>query len=69
MRKGLIAVMPAIALAAGCATHEPGWTGSGAQPFDQALAECHAQVDVIPVQAEREAALQACMAQKGWTRE
>ena len=58
----------AAALASACATHEPGWTGTGAQPFDPALAECHAQVDGIAVQVEREAALEQCMAAKGWTR-
>lgn len=52
----------------GCATTEPGWTGSGAQPFDQALSECHTQVDVIANQQEREAALETCMAAKGWRR-
>jgi hypothetical protein len=52
----------------GCATTEPGWTGTGAQPFDQALSECHAQVDVIAVQQKRESALEVCMAEKGWTR-
>ena len=63
----LVAVSAFIALSA-CATHEPGWHGSGAEPFDQALAACHAQVDVIADQAQRETALETCMGQKGWTR-
>ena len=29
---------------AGCATSHAGWTGANAQPFDQALASCQAQV-------------------------
>lgn len=57
-----------LALLTACATSDPGWTGTGAEPFDQALADCHTQVDVIPEQVEREPALDRCMAAKGWTR-
>lgn len=62
-------VIPAIVALSACATSDPGWIGSGAEPFDQALAACHAQVAKIQNQVEREAALYRCMAVKGWTRE
>lgn len=70
MRQPIVTFAIAAGLLAlnGCATTEPGWTGSGAQPFDQALSECHTQVDHIPIQQERESALESCMAGKGWLR-
>ncbi len=67
MRQRMIILVSVLALSA-CATHQPGWTGSGAQPFDSALAECQGEVAAIAVEAQREAALAQCMAQKGWTR-
>ena len=54
----LVATLP------GCAsTSEPGWTGSGAEPFDAAEAECLEQA-----QGHDPAAFEACMASKGWHR-
>jgi hypothetical protein len=54
----LLATLP------GCAsTSEPGWTGSGASPFDAARAECLQQS-----QDHDQAAFEACMASKGWRR-
>ena len=53
---------------AACVTNEPGWTGSGAAPFDSAQAECQGQVDGTATSAERDAAFAACMAARGWTR-
>ena len=63
----LIAAIGLLGLAA-CATNEPGWTGSGAAPFDSAQAECQVQVEGTAAGAERDAAFQACMAARGWTR-
>ena len=59
-------VIAALALT-GCATSNGGWTGSG-EPFDQALASCQAQVASVADAAAREAALEQCMAPKGWRR-
>jgi len=50
----------------GCATTTPGWSGSGAEPFDQALSECSQQADQIADKQERKVTLEACMANKGW---
>ena len=68
MRKLLIACLPAALCTAGCATNEPGWTGSGAQPFDQSLADCQAEVRGIAGEAQRDSAFEQCMARKGWMR-
>jgi hypothetical protein len=54
---------------AGCATTaDRGWTGSGAQPFDQAIAECKTAVPAPLNTHEGKVALERCMAGKGWTR-
>ncbi len=59
-----IAVTAAAALLAACATvDEPGWTGSGAEPFDTAQAACE-----IETQSNSGAQFEACMAGRGWTR-
>ncbi len=56
--------LAALALLSACATSDSrGWTGSGAEPFDAAQADCRAQS-----QGQGEAAFEACMAGKGWTR-
>lgn len=54
-------------LLAACATHDPGWSGSGAEPFDAAKADCEAEAAALPA-AGRDAAFEACMARRGWTR-
>lgn len=59
-----IFALGALVLLSACATSESrGWTGSGAEPFDGAQAACRAQA-----QGQDEAAFEACMAGKGWTR-
>lgn len=65
--RSIIVLCASMSLAA-CATTEPGWTGEGAVPFDRALAECQDEVNDIAREAERNAALEECMAAKGWTR-
>jgi outer membrane murein-binding lipoprotein Lpp len=58
------AIVVAALLLAGCASaHEPGWSGSRAQPFDSAKAACE-----IETQTVEGAAFEACMASKGWIR-
>lgn len=52
---------------AGCATHDPGWRGAGAEPFDGAKAACEAEVAGVAAH-DRAAAFEACMARRGWTR-
>ena len=66
MHRPVLAVLVLAALAA-CATHDPGWRGAGAEPFDGAKAACEAEVAAV-VASEREAAFDACMAARGWTR-
>lgn len=58
----------AVGSLAACATNDLGWTGSGAEPFDTAIASCESEVSGILREAEREAALRECMAKRGWTR-
>jgi len=64
MLKPLLA-LAVLVVVAGCAStgDEAGWTGSGAQPFDAAFAECQAET-----RATHGAAFDLCMAGKGWTR-
>lgn len=50
-----------------CATSHVGWTGSGAQPFDASLNECVSKTQSIPDRDANKAALNQCMAAKGWT--
>ena len=66
MRRFLPAV-GLLLLVAGCSTTHHGWTGAGAQPFDAALADCEAKAAPVS-EAQRNAALESCMAEKGWTR-
>lgn len=51
-----------------CATTESGWTGSGAEPFDQAYADCKGRTSALGGHDDRKFAIDACMANKGWTR-
>lgn len=60
--KIILSVAALLLLAACATTSESGWTGSGAQPFDAALAECQVQAN------GDNAALETCMAGKGWAR-
>ena len=70
MRTAFPAMLAAASVAAaGCASlHDPGWHGSGAEPFDAAQAACETAVAPTPAGAERTAAFDACMAEKGWHR-
>ena len=52
---------------AACVTHDPGWRGGNAEPFDGAKAACEDEIAVLPA-AEREAAFEACMEKRGWVR-
>lgn len=60
-------VMLLSCLLAACATHDPGWRGADAEPFDRAQAACETEVGAL-AGPERETAFEACMARKGWTR-
>lgn len=63
-------ILAPLTLLAACATMTPGsrgWNGAGAEPFDGALAECQASSAALPSD-QRQAALEQCMAQKGWHR-
>nr|WP_295382468.1 hypothetical protein [Pseudoxanthomonas sp.] len=62
----LAGVLP---LLSGCATSpgEHGWSGEHAQPFDDAREACEHESDARP-KAEQPAALEACMARRGWRR-
>lgn len=53
---------------AGCATSEPGWTGSGATPFATAEALCRSRAREVRQPDAREAAFRVCMSEQGWTR-
>lgn len=66
----LLTASAAALLLAGCVTvidasdDGYGWTGSGAQPFDAAKADCVRQAG----SDEGTTAFVTCMADKGWTR-
>lgn len=62
MSKKFLAAGAILALAA-CATHEPGWTGSDAVPFDSAKARCE-----IETQSTEGEAFERCMEGLGWRR-
>ena len=63
------ATLPLIALLCACATYEPGWSGQGAEPFDQARAACENSAATYSDPSERDEAFTQCMAEKGWTRD
>lgn len=58
----------AMGLLAGCATTEPGWTGTDATPFGEAEAACTASTASDEDAVQRDRAFVDCMAGKGWTR-
>jgi hypothetical protein len=60
---GFVIGIAAAALSACASTHEPGWTGSGATPFDTAKARCQ-----IETQTVEGPAFEACMQALGWRR-
>lgn len=53
---------------AACITHNPGWTGEGAEPFDTSLENCRGEASSVADKNEQETALNACMALRGWRR-
>ena len=61
--------LPLIAMLSACATYEPGWSGQGAEPFEEALADCQRTAAETSDPDARDAVLVRCMAEKGWTRD
>lgn len=68
----LAPTLAAAGILAGCATSDPGWRGSGAEPFDAARTDCEAQAASLTgpntTDEQRRSAFEACMAARGWTR-
>ncbi|GAB3726217.1 hypothetical protein GCM10028862_01230 [Luteimonas pelagia] len=65
------ALLPGLAaacLVAGCATHDPGWSGSEAAPHAAARAQCEAHAGSADSGPERDTLFEQCMARHGWTR-
>lgn len=62
LKRNLSITAAALGVLTGCATTTPRWTASGAQPFNEALSQCHERLGVIANQQEREAALENCTA-------
>lgn len=62
MRK-IVLLAAAMLLSACASTHEGGWTGHDAAPFDNAVAMC--QIETQTVDGPD---FERCMASKGWTR-
>lgn len=60
--------MLACLLAACATTHDAGWHGSGAAPFDAAKAGCEYESLAQPAGDARTQAFEACMAARGWHR-
>lgn len=65
--KHVVTLSAALLLASCAATSEPGWTGSGAEPFDAAQAACRTATERVDP-ALREHEFQRCMAERGWRR-
>lgn len=66
MRHLRLPVVLACAVISACAsTHDPGWQGADAEPFDAAQQACAAEAADVP---DRNARFHACMAERGWTR-
>jgi hypothetical protein len=68
MRLRCVAVLALVCFACGCATHDRGWSGAGATPFDTAQAQCDAKTRELPAGKARENAFDDCMADNGWKR-
>lgn len=66
MRLLVLAALPLLATA--CATHDRGWTGSNAVPFDTAEHDCTVATATMADAALRRQAFAECMADKGWSR-
>ena len=64
----IIACLVAVAALASCATHDAGWTGKGATPFDTAQSDCDSKTKDLPAGKQREAAFDQCMEEYGWRR-
>lgn len=62
----IVTVAAALALA-GCATSDPGWTGSGATPFSGAEQACRNEAR-LGTEATRATLFETCMARHGWRR-
>ena len=61
--KRIASLVLVLALAACGSTHEPGWTGSNATPFDNAKARC--QIETQTVEGPD---FERCMEGLGWRR-
>lgn len=59
----ILAAATACLLSACASTHDGGWTGRDAAPFDNAVAMC--QIETQTVDGPD---FERCMASKGWTR-
>jgi hypothetical protein len=67
--KRLFAIPMLAGLLAACATtHDKGWQGSGAKPFDTAKAGCESESLAQPAGDLRTQAFETCMATQGWHR-
>ena len=64
----LVAGVAAVGLLGACAMNQPGWRSTGAEPFDQAKAECEQKASIVTEKQNREHIFEDCMAAKGWTR-
>lgn len=63
----IITLICTVAITTACATHDPGWQASDAEPFGTADSVCQAEADATR-SSERDMAYRACMARHGWTR-
>lgn len=68
MQRALAISVVGAMLLAGCAATGGGWTGTGSEPFDQALADCRGRTAALGGSATRKFAIDTCMAGKGWSR-
>lgn len=67
MRHHGLFIFPLLLALASCATHDPGWRGTRAESFDGAKTACEAEAAAVDA-GGRDAAFEACMARRGWTR-
>lgn len=69
MRNRIPHLLPLLLIASCATTHEPGWSGSGATPFNAARDSCQAQAQDAGDHSAQERAFVDCMRSLGWSRD
>ena len=68
MRRSPTCLVTLFLLASCATTSDPGWNGTGAEPFDGARDSCREQSQGAVGTAEEAATFEACMRAHGWSK-